>query len=1022
MLPAVPSSSPADVGTGSSNNDTQGIQGTDTTGEESGDEGRGHAHTHGISMAQGPVGASGLSASSIDVLGTLLSVAAAATAASLLTGSSEPIFSSGLTSSPSPGSTSPPPNYNSGTPNDRPLSPTPTSDAGRMRHVWSSLRDRLGLGGGGNSPSNSTNDITSSLGAGQGAGSQGPDIVRPRDAREIMLAEMARAFNLGLGLGGSGANTVPSASANSNTVDASASAPGSVGQGGDGDHDAEREEPPLPPPDSFERFLMDLQTDLRVALMQEHEPSNVEDGYVPTQHDDEDRQDAEDEDDGPMPELRSISSSESEESDPGRFGSDDDELDPEEDTDDEDVHTAHEQLSGRTSPAVSALGTRAHSAFGVGTGSSSRAGSPPSFHASAISSPTALLTALPESISAAITSTPHPYVDADTTATDNDKAQHVDAVPVPRDSGVAVGTGSRAPSDELNTSETVSQEEAVVGEVSSSVASNGGEGAEGGHAVEGAVAVPAHGSQDSSNATGSETAPGVSFLLGTSPSSAGVSASSVVATESTGVSVSTSTAESSAQSSSSSAPPYSRPNADTTANSPENANETDPTMPFRLPFTPSSASRTERTPGGGINWWRMYRFPAITSPAPGQQQGPQGLQPSSHSQSPSRTQAHGPSLSSSSPRAENQNQQSEIMVPRGGEQAPDVLSRVAASVQGPPQPSATPMNMPEIVSVPTASTGTHTPANGTGAANNANGQNSTSSANANASGPEQRGNVVVPVIVVGLQSVNTDRQSPPTPHPHAYHHHHHHHHAHPMDDEDAEGMDFDGFGHPMSMPMHIPEPPELHDHLGHTHHRSHPSQQQQQQGGQQQSRGRTWQSRAANAFRNLRPSRRNMGAVSPQPADTPGSRTFLIYVIGGYYPPDHQIITGGNLDSFEALWELAELLGQVKPPTVSKDEIEKSGLEIIKASMLEEYEKQGRVANNCIDRCLICLDDYSPEDDLRVLTCRHTFHQGCVDRWLETGRNNCPACRSKGVNDENASATAGASTPTYATPPASTAA
>lgn len=51
--------------------------------------------------------------------------------------------------------------------------------------------------------------------------------------------------------------------------------------------------------------------------------------------------------------------------------------------------------------------------------------------------------------------------------------------------------------------------------------------------------------------------------------------------------------------------------------------------------------------------------------------------------------------------------------------------------------------------------------------------------------------------------------------------------------------------------------------------------------------------------------------------------------------------------------ELAELLGQVKPPTVSKDEIEKSGLEIIPASMLKEYEKQGRVASNCIDRVRI---------------------------------------------------------------------
>lgn len=29
------------------------------------------------------------------------------------------------------------------------------------------------------------------------------------------------------------------------------------------------------------------------------------------------------------------------------------------------------------------------------------------------------------------------------------------------------------------------------------------------------------------------------------------------------------------------------------------------------------------------------------------------------------------------------------------------------------------------------------------------------------------------------------------------------------------------------------------------------------------------------------------------------------------------------------------------------------------------------------------------------MTCRHAFHKTCVDKWLETGRNNCPACRSK---------------------------
>ena len=45
-------------------------------------------------------------------------------------------------------------------------------------------------------------------------------------------------------------------------------------------------------------------------------------------------------------------------------------------------------------------------------------------------------------------------------------------------------------------------------------------------------------------------------------------------------------------------------------------------------------------------------------------------------------------------------------------------------------------------------------------------------------------------------------------------------------------------------------------------------------------------------------------------------------------------------------------------------------------------------------QCLICLDDYQPEEDIRVMSCRHAFHQTCVDEWLQTGRNNCPACRT----------------------------
>lgn len=51
--------------------------------------------------------------------------------------------------------------------------------------------------------------------------------------------------------------------------------------------------------------------------------------------------------------------------------------------------------------------------------------------------------------------------------------------------------------------------------------------------------------------------------------------------------------------------------------------------------------------------------------------------------------------------------------------------------------------------------------------------------------------------------------------------------------------------------------------------------------------------------------------------------------------------------------ELAELLGQVKPPVATREDIDNSGLQIIKASEMKRYEEEGRIASNCTDRVRI---------------------------------------------------------------------
>ena len=85
---------------------------------------------------------------------------------------------------------------------------------------------------------------------------------------EIMLAEMARALNIGLGLNGDG----------SSTSQERTSEPRSAA---DNDELARRSADiaptgrPLPPEDSFERFLLNLQADLRVALSEGGSPDSA---------------------------------------------------------------------------------------------------------------------------------------------------------------------------------------------------------------------------------------------------------------------------------------------------------------------------------------------------------------------------------------------------------------------------------------------------------------------------------------------------------------------------------------------------------------------------------------------------------------------------------------------------------------------------------------------------------------------------------------------------------------------------
>jgi hypothetical protein len=144
-----------------------------------------------------------------------------------------------------------------------------------MRQAWGTIRERLGLRPSVPHPEAPPTTATDLFPNSTGDGFNPV----PANARELMLAEMARAFNIGLGLNGLGG---PSSSNERGPVNVPADTEGL------GPSDAEA--PPrsqenganvapstgdasetvprigMPAEGSFERFLVDLQLDLRVAL------------------------------------------------------------------------------------------------------------------------------------------------------------------------------------------------------------------------------------------------------------------------------------------------------------------------------------------------------------------------------------------------------------------------------------------------------------------------------------------------------------------------------------------------------------------------------------------------------------------------------------------------------------------------------------------------------------------------------------------------------------------------------------
>ncbi|KAL4218705.1 E3 ubiquitin-protein ligase rnf38 [Mactra antiquata] len=89
-----------------------------------------------------------------------------------------------------------------------------------------------------------------------------------------------------------------------------------------------------------------------------------------------------------------------------------------------------------------------------------------------------------------------------------------------------------------------------------------------------------------------------------------------------------------------------------------------------------------------------------------------------------------------------------------------------------------------------------------------------------------------------------------------------------------------------------------------------------------------------------------------------------------------------DMNDYEALWELAERVGEVRGRGMKDEEINRLPC--------RTYRKKAGSTEN--ESCSICISDYKTADNVQILPCKHEFHKDCLSEWLKRN-GSCPVCR-----------------------------
>lgn len=81
------------------------------------------------------------------------------------------------------------------------------------------------------------------------------------------------------------------------------------------------------------------------------------------------------------------------------------------------------------------------------------------------------------------------------------------------------------------------------------------------------------------------------------------------------------------------------------------------------------------------------------------------------------------------------------------------------------------------------------------------------------------------------------------------------------------------------------------------------------------------------------------------------------------------------------------------PPSSTPSILDILGVEQVPLKeLVPGYKKIKEKDDLLSESCIICHDDFQVREYKRTLSCTHTFHKKCIDKWLKSHLN-CPMCR-----------------------------